>query len=349
MKIRTFIASATVALQIVSASGQADMKPVNDELPNPYQPGVRNWATHPDGRAWGSTAGIDIGPKGEIWAIDRCGMNTCDGSNLPTIHQIDPATGRAVKSIGAGLFVFPHGLHVDRDGNIWVTDGQPPSGSKDRTRGHQVIKLSPDGKVLMKLGMAGMAGGGADHFSEPCDVITASNGDIFVGDGHSGQSANATASTPSRILKFSKDGKFIKEWGKWGSAPGEFKTPHALAFDSRGRLLVADRGNVRIQIFDQNGKFLEEWKQFSRVSGMYIDRDDTLYAIDSESTPTNHPGWKKGVRIGSARSGKVMYFVPGHETETPGGAAGEGIVVDAKGTIYAAENTLRGITRYVRK
>lgn len=347
MKFTTLTIIAALGFVGARAFAQSEVKPINNELSNPYQAGVRNWATL-EGRTWGSTAGIDIGPKGEMWAIDRCGMNSCEGSNLPTIHQVDPATGKVTKSIGAGLFAFPHGLHVDRDGNIWVTDGVPPGG-KGSNRGHQVIKLSPDGKVLLKLGMAGMAGGGADHLSEPADVITAPNGDIFVADGHSGQNAAATPQTPSRIVKFSKDGKFIKEIGKWGSAPGEFKTPHALAFDSRGRLFVADRGNMRIQILDQNGKVLEEWKQFSRVSGMFIDRNDTLYAIDSESTPTNHPGWKKGVRIGSARTGKVMYFVPGHETETPGGAAGEGIVVDANGTIYAAENTLRGVTRYVKK
>ena len=108
-----------------------------------------------------------------------------------------------MRSIGAGLFVFPHGLHVDRDGNIWVTDGQA---SKDGTKGHQVLKLSPDGKVLMRLGKAGQKGGGPDMFDEPCDVITAPNGDIFVSDGHFGQQATATPATASRIVKFTRDG-----------------------------------------------------------------------------------------------------------------------------------------------
>jgi sugar lactone lactonase YvrE len=347
MKLTTATIVMMLALSGVRAFTQVDIKPVND-LPNPYRPGVRNWATL-EGRTWGSTAGAEMGPDAELWMIDRCGVNSCDGSSLPPIHKVDRTTGKPIRSIGAGLFVFPHGLHVDKDGNIWVTDGVPPGGSKDGTKGHQVIKLSPEGEVLMRLGSAGQPGGGPDHFTEPADVITNSRGEIFVADGHSGQSANATPKTASRIVKFSKDGKFIKEWGRWGAKPGEFKTPHALAFDSRGRLLVADRGNMRIQVFDQNGKYLTEWKQFSRVSGIYIDRNDVMYAIDSESTPTNHPGWRKGIRIGSARTGEVMYFVPGHETDTPGGAAGEGIVVDADGTIYAAENTLRGITRYVKR
>ena len=266
MKPTVMAVIAAFVLTGVSVGTQTDVGPVNDLL-NPYQAAARNWATLPDGRAWGSTAGIDIGAKGEIWAIDRCGANSCEGSSAPTVHQIDPKTGKAIRSIGAGLFAFPHGLHVDRDGNIWVTDGQA---SKDGTKGHQVLKLSPDGKVLMRLGKAGQAGGGPDMFNEPCDVITAPNGDIFVSRRALRPAGDRHAGTPSRIVKFTKDGKFIKAWGKWGAAPGDFKTPHALAFDSRGRLFVADRGNMRIQIFDQDGKLLDSWKQFSRVSGLFI-------------------------------------------------------------------------------
>jgi hypothetical protein len=340
----TFIA-ALIALSLfgVRAPARSQMAPVND-LPNPYQPPERNWAKHPDGRAWGSTAGIDFGPKGELWAIDRCGANTCEGSNAPTIHQIDLKTGNVLKSIGAGLFVFPHGLHVDREGNIWVTDGQA---SKDGTKGHQVLKLSPDGKVLMRLGKAGQKGGGPDMFDEPCDVITAANGDIFVADGHFGQQATATPATASRIVKFTREGKFIKSFGTWGAAPGELKTPHAMIIDA-GRLIVADRGNMRIQIYDLDGNLRDSWPQFSRVSGLFV-RGGMLYAIDSESTGKNHPGWKKGVRIGSAKDGTVAHVVPGHQTDTADGAAGEGIAVGPDGTIYAAENTLRGITRYLKK
>jgi hypothetical protein len=343
MKPTLIAALIAIALSGARVGTQSQPGPVND-LPNPYQPAERNWAKHPDGRAWGSTAGIDFGPKGELWAIDRCGVNTCEGSNAPTVHQIDVKSGKVLKSIGAGLFVFPHGMHVDRDGNIWVTDGQA---SKDGTKGHQVLKLSPDGQVLMRLGKAGQRGSGPDMFDEPCDVVTAPNGDIFVSDGHAGQQAAATSSTASRIVKFSRDGKFIKSFGKWGAAPGELKTPHAMIIDSRGRLIVADRGNMRIQVYDLDGNLRDSWQQFSRVSGLFI-RDETLHAIDSESTANNHPGWKKGVRVGSL-DGKVMYFVPGHQTDNPDGAAGEGIAVGADGAIYAAENTLRGITRYLRK
>jgi 6-bladed beta-propeller len=338
-------AAALVGLSAGWVVAQSEADP-GQNLPNPYQAAVRNWANLEGGRAWGSTAGVEIGPRNEIWAIDRCGVNSCDGSNLSPVHLLDLATGRPVKSIGGGLFVFPHGLHVDRDGNVWVTDAQT---SKDRTKGQQVIKLSPDGKVLMRLGTAGAAGGGANHFNEPSDVVTAPNGDIFVADGHSGQAPNTPADYVTRVVKFSKDGKFIKEWGKLGSGPGEFRNAHALAMDARGRIFVGDRGNARLQLFDRDGKFLAEWKQFGRPSGMFIDKDDKLYAIDADSTGANHPGWKKGIRIGSAKDGKVTAFVPGHQTDNPDGAAGEGIVSDPAGNLYAAENTLRGVTKYAKK
>ena len=343
---------AAIALSGGRVSTQADVRPVND-LPNPYET-TRNWGTLPEGRTWGSTAGIDIDPDGRsIWALDRCGANSCAGSNLPVAHKLD-STGKILKSLGAGMFIFPHGMHVDRDGNVWVTDGRTATPQElekfpdARGKGHSVVKFSPDGKVLLTLGKPGVAGNPPDFLNEPTDVVTAPNGDIFVGDGHGGQNANAKPDTVARIVKFDRNGKFLKTWGKFGSGPGEFRTPHALVFDARGRLFVADRGNVRIQIFDQEGKFLAEWKQFSRVSGMYI-RNDTLYAIDSESNAMNHAGWRKGVRIGSARDGKVMFFIPPHMTDTPEGAAGEGVAVDAAGNVYGAENTVRGLTKYVKR
>jgi sugar lactone lactonase YvrE len=208
----------------------------------------------PAGRAWGSTSGVDIDVDGtSVWVAERCGAFAppslmkpgtpfaCDGSSLPPILKFD-SSGTLVKAFGEGLLLFPHGLHVDRDGNVWVTDGLGKDG-----KGHQVFKFSPDGRVLMRLGKAGVAGDGPDEFNAPSAVLVASNGDIFVADGHGGN-------TNARIVKFSKDGKFIKSWGKKGSSPGEFDIPHALAMDSRGRLFVGDRQNNRIQIFDQDGK-----------------------------------------------------------------------------------------------
>ncbi len=323
---------------------QGSVQPVND-LPNPYQT-IANWAQMPEGRTWGATSAVDVDRDGKsIWVAERCGANTCESSELPVVLKFDPS-GKLVQSFGGGMFVFPHGIHVDRDGNVWVTDA---AGSKDGKRGHQVFKFSPEGKVLLTLGRAGVAAEGPDTLTEPCDVVTAPNGDIFVADGHSGQNQKATPTTVARIVKYSRDGKFIKAWGKLGSAPGEFRTPHGLAFDSRGRLFVADRGNVRIQIFDQDGKFLEEWKQFSRLSGIFIDRNDMLYGADSESSDTSNPGWRRGMRIGSAKDGKVIYFIPDPEAKPTGTSAAEGVAVDAAGNLYGAEVGPRALKKYVKR
>jgi len=249
-------------------------------------------------------------------------------------------SGKMVKSFGAGMFVRPHGIRIDREGNVWVTDGEGPDGKDPNKngKGHQVFKFSPDGKVLMTLGRAGVAGDGPDTFNQPSAVLIEPKGDIFVADGHGGNS-NA------RIVKFSKDGKFIKTWGKKGTAPGDFDTPHNLAMDSRGRLFVGDRGNNRIQIFDQDGKFLEEWKQFGRPSGVFIDANDTLYVADHQSDAKTNPGFHKGITIGSAKDGKVRASIPDPD---PDGSQ-EGVAADAKGNIYGSLTGGMALKRYVKK
>jgi hypothetical protein len=311
----------------------------NTTFPNPYTTTER-WGQLPEGRAWGSTSAIDVAPNGHIWVAERCGANSCAGSNLPPILEFDPS-GKLLKSFGAGMFIFPHGFHVDRDGNVWVTDAQA---SKAKAKGHQVIKFSPTGTVLLTLGKPGVAGAGTDELNSPSDVAVAPNGDIFVADGHD-------SGSNMRIVKFTKDGKFIKTWGKPGSGPGEFNAPHSLTFYSRGRLFVADRANNRIQIFDQDGTLLDEWKQFSRISGIFIDRNDVLYAADSESNTKRNPGWKRGIRVGSARDGSVTAFIPDPEPNPDGSATSgaEGVTADAQGNIFGAEVGPRMVKKYVRK
>src|SRR5262245_17651133 len=363
LKCALGLVAAIAVLSTTRGSAQKDVvDPASQPLPNPTPKVIKDFGMLPDGRFWGSTAGVDIGPDGQVWAYDRCGANSCAGSNVDPILKIDRTTGKVLASWGRGQFIFPHGIHVDRDGNVWITDGRAANEMElakfpdAKGKGHTVTKFSPDGKVLLRLGRPGVGARGTDTFLEPNDVITAPNGDIFVSDGHSGQNPKVPPDTNARIVKFTKDGKFVKEWGKLGSGPGEFRTPHALALDSRGRLFVADRGNHRIQIFDQDGKFLAEWKQFSRVSGIFITRDDVLYAIDSESSPERHPNWKTGVRIGSVKEDKVLQFIPPHALPAgaPHGAAGEGVAVDRDGNVYAAEGPLSrqaaggGLTKYTK-
>jgi DNA-binding beta-propeller fold protein YncE len=337
------------ALAIAGLGAAAPSGPTNS-LPNPYR-SIENWGTLPQGRAWGSTSAVAIDPDGtSVWVGERCGESRppsqvdpsqtfgCDGSKLDPILKFD-ASGKLLRSFGAGLLLFPHGIHVDRDGNVWITDGLGRG-----NKGHQVFKFSPDGKVLLTLGKPNKPGDGPDEFNAPSAVVTAPNGDIFVADGHGGK-------TNARVCKFDKDGKFIKTWGRKGSAPGEFDIPHALAMDSQGRLFVGDRQNNRIQIFDQDGKFLDQWTQFSRPSGIYIDGNDTIYVADSESESVakNHDGWKRGIRIGSAKDGTVTALIPDPVEQIKGTSAAEGVAADAAGNIYGAEVGPKRVTKYVRK
>ncbi|HEY5907039.1 MAG TPA: peptidyl-alpha-hydroxyglycine alpha-amidating lyase family protein [Vicinamibacteria bacterium] len=327
------------ALAFVGVLSGADLRAQGPNTePNPYRT-VEGWAKMPQGRTWGATSAVEIDRDGKsIWVGERCGANTCAGSSLPAILKFD-ADGRLVTSFAANMFIFPHGFHVDPSGNVWLTDARGKDG-----KGHQVFKFGTDGKLLLTLGKAGVTGTGPDTFNQPSDVAVSASGEIFVADGHD-EDSNA------RIVKFTKDGKFIKTWGKRGSGPGEFDTPHGLAFDSKGRLFVADRSNNRIQIFDQDGKYLAEWKQFGRPSGVYIDKNDMLYVTDSESNAKTYPGFKRGIRVGSAKDGKVTAFIPDPEPdpEKVVTSAGEGVAADAQGNIYGAEVGPRALKRYVKK
>ena len=311
--------------------------PIND-LPNPYS-SIDGWGKLPDGREWGSTAGVDIDPDGNLWAIDRCGSNSCAGSDLDPILKFD-ADGNVTAAIGGGLFLFPHGLHVDRDGNVWVTDarGPNPDNPDSAGRGHVIIKLSQEGEVLLTLGQSGVAGDGTDALlNTPCDVVTAANGDIFVGDGHEGQNTD-DPDTVARIVKFDSEGNFLASIGHWGAGPGEFKTPHALDIDSRGRLVVGDRGNNRLQVLDLDGNFIEQFKQYSRPSGIYIQDDDTIFVADSESAfdEVRNPGWTPAIRVGNLRDGSIDYLIDGTVEAYPEGSNPEGVAVDPQGNVYGA-------------
>jgi DNA-binding beta-propeller fold protein YncE len=340
----TLAALALLATWPSVARAQAPVQPTNDH-PNPFRT-IEGWARMPEGRTWGSTSAVEIDKDGvSIWVAERCGGNTCAGSDLDPVLKFD-ATGKLVASFGAGLILSPHGIHVDPDGNVWVTDCACTGGSAEAQpgAGHQVFKFSPDGKLVMTLGKAGGARE-PEYFFQPNDVLVAPNGDIYVADGHSSrEGANA------RVLKFARDGTLLASWGKKGSGPGEFDQPHALAMDSRGRLFVGDRSNNRIQILDQNGKVLDTWYQFSRPSGLYIDRQDNIYVADSESgsVAPGRPEWKRGIRIGSARDGTVTAFIPDPSDATRGTSAAEGVAVDARGNIYGAEVGPRAVKKYVK-
>jgi len=337
--------------------------------PNPYKT-ITGWYQLPDGRKMGSTSAVDIDRDGKsIWVVERCGTNSCldrttgQMSPLAPILHFDPS-GKLLTSFGAGMLIFPHGIYVDKQDNIWVTDGQdnapipargggagrgrgaaptgpigPRAGS---TKGHQVFEFSKEGKLLMTLGKPG-GGADPDYFYAPNDVIVSPKGDIFVSEGHGAGN--------NRVFKFDKAGKLIKVIGKLGTGPGEFDQPHALAFDSKGRLFIGDRNNNRVVIYDQDLNYISELKQFSRPSGIFIDKKDVLYVADSESgsVSRNHDGWKRGIRIGKISDGIVTAFIPDPDEKATGTSAAEGVAVDAKGVIYGAEVGPHDVKKYVKK
>jgi sugar lactone lactonase YvrE len=324
---------ALFAIGLVAATSAQTTAPVEPKwkrttpinaLPNPYQRDA-NWARLPPGMTWGAVIGAEPGPDGNIYVVHRCFQNSCAGRSEPPIFKFDRG-GAVLRSWGSGAFVFPHGLHVDAAGNVWVSDAQVRDG-----KGHQVFKYDANGAVLLTIGTAGVDGdGSAGRLHEPTDVVTAPDGSIFITEGH------VVGGPVNRVSKWSRDGAFVKAWGKTGAGPGDFNVPHTIAIDSRGRLFVGDRSNNRIQIFDQNGRFLDEWAQFGRPSGIAITADDTIYVADSESWGPDEPGWKKGIRIGSARDGSVKYFIEDIESTTDEHSGAEGVGVDRAGNVYGS-------------
>jgi len=353
-RIASIVLCACIAGITATVGAQTRIAPnvvTGEGLPNPAPIVTRNWGELPAGRKWGTTAGVDIDPKdGNVWGYERCGAGgagggpvDCDNTPLDPIFKFDRHTGKVLANFGKGVMVTPHGIHVDKDGNVWIADF---ANNKEGTKGQQVHKFSPKGEKLLSLGIAGKPGNADGQFNQPNDVVVGPDGSIYVSDGHDAQgmiTAQAIADglkrgATSRISKFTADGKFVKSWGTIGVKHGEFRTPHALMFDARGRLWVADRGNHRIEIFDQEGKYLQSRYQFSRPSGFFI-KGNLLYVIDSESAPLNHPNWHDGVRIGPVDEDRVTGYIPPFDREDRvyQGTAGEGIAVDADGNVYAAE------------
>jgi DNA-binding beta-propeller fold protein YncE len=339
----------TVIAAIAAACAAAPTAASAQALPNPYR-AVEAWASLPDGREMGAVGDVAMDPDGRhVWAVVRCDAGPeifgweCLDSDLDTVLKFAP-DGRLVESFGSRQFIWPHGIDVDADGNVWVTDAvsaaRTPQGD---SRGHKVVKFSPSGEILMVLGTPGVPGDGPAHFNAPSDVVVAANGDIFVADGHGDDTNN-------RIVKFSPDGRFVKAWGRTGYAPGEFRTLHAIAIDNEGRVFVADRSNNRIQLFDQDGNFIAIWTQFGRPSGIFFDDNGQIFVADSESDDVQNPGWEMGIRIGDAKSGWVNAFIL-YQWGDPRITAGNGaefVAVDREGNIFAGEPRPRKLQKYVR-
>ncbi|MEX1256307.1 MAG: peptidyl-alpha-hydroxyglycine alpha-amidating lyase family protein [Gemmatimonadota bacterium] len=313
---------------------------------NPYQ-AVHGWERLPEGMRTGVPSGAYPDPDGRhLWILTRCGANHCAGSTQDPILKLD-LEGNLVDSFGAGLFSWPHGFFLDHEGFLWVTEGAPSGDPREvqgirRGMGHQVFKLNQRGEVVMTLGVRGVAGEGPDHFNGPSAVLVTPNGEIWVADGHRGGN--------NRVVKFSPRGEFLLQIGGGvddaSGDPGKLNDPHDLTMDSQGRLIVADRGNNRVQLFDQQGNFLHVWTQFGRPSTVFVDRGDLIYVGDGMSDDNWNPGWERGIRIGDARTGWITAFIP--DSEAPVGTGVEFLGVDFAGNIYSGEVGRERLVKYVR-
>jgi DNA-binding beta-propeller fold protein YncE len=369
--ITKFVAGIVlVASLATTVRAQSNQYPKPTGLPNPYRL-VESWPTLPEsmnGGRWGEVIRVHVHSDGNIWVFHRCfntvppGIATClgRGEANPPILEFDPS-GKLLKSLGGGMFVNPHGFTVDHEGNLWVSDvndkqtvlGMSARNAAGVILGQEVLKLDQNGEVLMTLGKMGVGGSGIDTFDRPTGVAIGANGDIFISDGHGGNASNN-----ARILKFSKDGRFIKTWGHNGSAPGDFDDPHDIAIGgSMGRVYVADRRNSRIQVFDQDGNFISAWYQFGQPSSVFIGPDDKIYvgvALRDEATRRNassqvQPGEQRGIVVGNATDGSLLAFIPDpSDLNTVGaGTSASGIAADAMGNVYAADVGAHKVRKYI--
>jgi len=314
-----------------------------------------------NGGNWGEVIRVHVAKNGNIWVFHRCfntvppGHATCvaRGNSNPPILEFDPS-GKLVKSLGVSLFAYPHGFTIDDDGNLWVSDvndedtilGMSAKNADGVLMGQEVLKLSPTGKVLMTLGKEGISGNGPDTFDRPTGIAVAANGDVFVSDGHAPNQHNS-----ARVVKFSKDGRFIKAWGHKGSASGDFDEPHDIFVGgSQARVYVADRRNNRIQVFDQDGNFIAAWKQFGQPSSVFVGKDDTIYVGAAFPDPGAKKGELRGIVVGNAKDGSLKAFIPdpADPDKLDVGTSASGIAADDAGSIYAADVAAHNLRKYMR-
>jgi streptogramin lyase len=367
------ITVAALAVASRAQDGQDIPYPRPSTLPNPYRL-VADWPTlpasmkGPNGHKWGEVIRVHLAPDGNIWVFQRCfsdkpaGDATClnRGDANPPILEFSPA-GQLLRSFGVGLFAHPHGFTVDKAGNIWTTDtndaesilGLAARNAQGVTMGQEVLKISPTGKVLTTIGTEGVGGNGPYTFDRPTGVAVAPNGDIFVSDGHFRNKSNS-----ARVVKYSPGGKFIREWGRFGAEPGNFRDPHDIYVGgSKGYVYVADRQNNRIQVFDQDGTFIAAWRQFGQPSSVYVDKHDNIFVgaeyarAESSATEPRTNVNNRAIVIGNAITGELKYLIPdpgdlSRMTDT--GTSASGIAEDDDGNVYAADVGENNLRKYVK-
>jgi DNA-binding beta-propeller fold protein YncE len=269
---------------------------------------VENWVQFPpEVTKWGSATGVDVDSKDNVYVFHR--------NDAMPIMAFD-RNGKFLRAWGQGMFMTTHFLRTDRAGNVWVTD-----------RGAMTaLKFTPEGKLVLTIGQKGVKGDNEskEAYNGMADLVVAKNGDIFIADGEGPN---------TRVVKLSKDGKFIKWWGGKGTEPGQFDVPHSITMDGKGRVYVADRSNNRVQIFDQNGKYLNQWTNLGVPWGITV-KDDLMYLVDGTANNC--------LLIVSLKDGKIVDRIEGLSNATA-------VAVDSRGAIYVGEVNGTNVKKFVKK
>jgi peptidylamidoglycolate lyase len=300
----------------------------------PHHEVVKDWPSLPEGHVLGLCAGVGVDSHNHVFVFHR--RERVWSTPFPsepiagaTVSVIDAKIGKLVASWGAGLFIMPHGLTIDREDNVWLTD----------VGLYQVFKFTHDGKLLLTLGERAKPGDDRSHFNLPTDVAVLADGSFYVSDGYKN----------ARVVKFAADGRYEFEWGGKGDAPGKFNLPHGIAVDSHGRVIVCDRTNSRLQVFDARGKFLTQWKgaHIGRPYGVAVGTDDHVFSVDG-GDPTAEPA-ERGKVVELDAEGRVLdtFGSPG---KGPGQfQLGHDIAVGPDGAVYVAEGSGKRVQKFVRK
>ena len=266
-----------------------------------------DWPQLPSGWNFGETPGVAVDAKGHVFVLHR--------GEHPII-EFTPE-GKMVRSWGEGLFIRPHAIRIDPSGNIWTVDNDT----------HQILKMDPTGRIRLVIGRRAQSGESEEAFNRPTDVAFGPNGEVYISDGY----------VNSRVVKFSKDGRYITAWGKKGQGPGEFNLPHSVAVDKQGRVYVGDRENFRVQVFDGDGKFLAEWKDVGSPWGLDLQADQTMFIADGYNDrvlKVDLTGKVLGAFGGNGRMpGELSYI---HHLE-----------VDGSGNIYVGEIKNQRVQKFV--
>ncbi len=313
---------AFFVVAIVTSKCDNKSRTTNNESPQVNYELIKDWPQLLPGYNLGQPTGIGIDTSNHIFIFHRAGRRWTEpfpdsAISLPTILELDNASGKILNSWGANYFIMPHGLTVDRNNNVWVTD----------VGLHQVLKFSHDGRLLMRLGVPKVQGNDSLHFNLPTDVAVANDGSFYVSDGYGN----------SRVVKFSATGKFLFQWGKHGDKPGEFNIPHAISLDNNGHVYVADRENNRIQVFDSSGIFIKELmnnEKVAQIPSLTFDNNQHLFAVDYDFKDTIVNG---STIFSYDSTGKIFLKFSGAGANKRAAAWFHDIAVDRDGNVYAGD------------